>query len=212
MTQLWSTLLTFLFAHTQLGRCFSYVFDCLSLFDDVLANPDEAPICRSAPGRRNIEGLIARLEDWIAFLITARAAELAGLNLTYREARHVEVWTPHAARDWSSLMQRYQHLRASFNNIERLARRRAARLKRERAANPLHLDAAHQSSTLRVDPAALRAVVASDRRVASTSASHWGRWIARACAQDGGGRAHARGPPPAHFPELQIPSPQPPRD
>ena len=137
MTQLWSTLLTFLFVHTQLGRWFTHVFDCLTLFEDVLANPDEAPICRSAPGRRNIEGLIARLEDWISFLITARAAELAGLNLTYSEGRHVEIWTPHTARDWASLMQRYQRLRASFHNIERLARRRAAKLKRERAATPL---------------------------------------------------------------------------
>ncbi len=55
MTQLWSTLLTFLFAHSQLGRWFSDVFDCLSLFDDVLANPDEMLACRSAQGRRRIE-------------------------------------------------------------------------------------------------------------------------------------------------------------
>ena len=44
MTQLWSTLLTFLFAHSQLGRWFTHVFDCLILFEDVLANPDEAPL------------------------------------------------------------------------------------------------------------------------------------------------------------------------
>ena len=134
MIQLWSTLLTFLFAHSQLGRWFSDVFDCLSLFDDVLANPDEALICRSAPGRRNIEGLIARLEDWISFLITARAAELAGINLTYSEARHVEIWTPHAARDWASLMQRYQRLRASFHNIERLARNHFRTVQRDKGA------------------------------------------------------------------------------
>ena len=198
MTQLWSTLLTFLFAHTQLGRWFGHVFDCLTLFDDVLANPDEMLACRSAQGRRRIEAYIARCEDWIQFLIQARAAEIAGINLTFVEAKRSEFWTPHVPRDWASLMQRYARLRASFNNIERLAKRRAARMKRERAANPLRLDAPHQSTS-----PALCAVEANDRCVASTSALHWGRWIARPCAQDGGGRAHARGPPSAHFPGIQ---------
>ena len=126
MTQLWSTLLTFLFAHTQLGRWFGHVFDCLTLFDDVLANPDEMLACRSAQGRRRIEAYIARCEDWISFLITARAAEIAGINLTYVEAKRADFWTPHTPRDWSSLMQRYKRLCASFKNVERLARRRAA--------------------------------------------------------------------------------------
>ncbi len=83
MTQLWRSLLAFLFAHTQLARWLSHVFPCLCLFDESLADPGEADASHSREGRRMIESLIAGCEDWITFLFNARAAELACLRYTY---------------------------------------------------------------------------------------------------------------------------------
>ena len=67
-----------------------------------------------------------------------------------------------------------------FEDRERLAYLRAERLKREREASPLRLDASHRSTS-----PSLRLVEATHRSLASTTPQEWGRWIARACAQDG---------------------------
>jgi hypothetical protein len=195
MTQLWSTLLAFLFAQSSLARWITRVFSWLQLFEDVLANPGQHLICRSPEGRIKLESLIARCEDWISFLTNARAAELAGFNYTYAENKSRIFWTPHRPRPWPELMQRYHRMRDSFTLIERLAQRRAARLKRAMAGtaldHPLRLDAPHRSTS-----PALRAVAARHRSLASLRATHWGRWIGAYSRRDGGGAPlHARGPP-----------------
>ena len=141
-------------------------------------------------------------------MIYLRACEIAGCHsrsrgfepdFTFTGSRH----TPETC--WRS----FRRLVHRFEDRERLAYLRAERLKREREASPLRLDAAHRSTSpaLRAEEANHRALF--DVQLASLSAQHWGRWIARACAQDGGG-SRARAPPSTPIAHSRLP--QSPRD
>ncbi len=134
-------------------------------------------------------------------LIYLRACEILGIrsrakDFTPNRTASRSGRTPQAC--WTS----FRRLVTRFEDYERLAQKRAEGLRAEQS--PLRLAATLQSTS-----PAFHAVEANHHCLASLSAQHWGRWIARPCAQDGGGLfAQPRGPPPPHYPE---PEPTPPR-
>lgn len=114
----------------------------IAAMDAVLADPEQAADMRTHSGRRMLEGAIAFAETWINIVIAARAVEMLGLP---RHACRFETrwtgWEPSAPRTFDSLMQRYERMRAALYAVERLARRRAAQIRRALAADASGHDA-----------------------------------------------------------------------
>lgn len=107
------------------------VMDWRAQMDGILADPELVRDLReTTSGRITLEGAIAFGEHWINIIIAARTCEIAGLSRTAGFAPAWKGWAPARARSWGELMQRYRRLCASFNAIERAARRRAARIMR----------------------------------------------------------------------------------
>ena len=119
------------------------VLDFIRTMDSILSDPEQAADMRTHAGRKTLESAIAFAETWINIIIAARAVEMLGLP---REAcrfdTHWTGWAPATPRAFASLMQRYERMRASLYAVERLARRRAAQIRRAMAADPLGLEAA----------------------------------------------------------------------
>jgi len=154
-------------------------------------------------GRRELEAGIAFGEDGINIMIYARTCELLGLTPIIKSPIFQE---PAKSRPIAELLTRHARMLDRLRTFEQRAQRRAARILRQiEQAGPLGLDASHQSAS-----PSLRLVEANHRalfvvQIASLSAQHWGRWIARVRAQDGGGSHDARGPPPTPYCLLPIP-------
>ena len=87
---------------------------------------------------------------------------------------------------YREMHRRFTQTTRFLADAHRLITRHAKRI----AKSPLRLAAMPQSTS-----PALRAKEENHLRVSSSSASRWGRWIARPCAQDGGGAALPRAPP-----------------
>ncbi len=161
----------------------------------------------SEAGRRELEAGIAFGEDGINIMIYARTCELLGLTPVIKRPIYQE---PAKSRPIAELLACHARMLDRQRTFEQRAQRRAARILREMAhppyGGPLRLDATHQSTSpaLRMveDAVSLLEVLPRRRR---------GRWIARTCAQDGGGCASPRGPPPLDFSDFTNP-PQSPRD
>ncbi|MDP3492232.1 MAG: hypothetical protein Q8R82_03895, partial [Hyphomonadaceae bacterium] len=137
-----------------------------------------------------VEAHIMVIEHGVQLLITERARQIAGLPFIYTARLKPPVL--HRAKPPRQILARLSRAAALFHDLERLAQRRAKRMQRERIESPLRLAPSAQSTS-----PALRAEEENHRRLSSSSATRWGRWIARTCAQDGGGHfAQPRGPPP----------------
>lgn len=107
------------------------VLDWRARMDGILADPELVRDLRETEsGRITLESAIAFGEHWINIIIAARTCEIGGLSRTTGFAPAWKGWSPARARSWGELMQRYRRLCASFNAIERAARRRAARIVR----------------------------------------------------------------------------------
>lgn len=107
------------------------VLDWRLRIDGILADPELVRDLRETEsGRITLEGAIAFGEHWINIIIAARACEIAGLSRTAGFSPAWKDWAPARARSWGDLIQRYRRLCASFDAIERAARRRAARIVR----------------------------------------------------------------------------------
>ena len=104
----------------------------------------------------------------------------------------------HASTDLLALWKSFHRLLEKVDDYERLAHLRATRLKREAEQYPLRLAATLQSTSPALCAMEANRLRLFDVQIASTCAQHWGRWIARPCAQDGGGGAFPRGPPTPH--------------
>ena len=180
MQQLWRTLLAVLFPLDRIVRVLGILLEGLDYLDGLFAAPEDTP-----ENRRLIEGAIIFFEHWVNLLTAIRAADMLGLPHPKWDAP-LHIWQPHTPRSWDDLIKRYTRMRLSFATIERHARRRAARFKRERSDSPLRLAPSAQSTS-----PMLRMEEEKHRRLSSSSASRWGRWIARPCAQDGGGEARS---------------------
>ena len=147
-----------------------------------------------------VHAALADAHTKLDLMIYLRACEIAGVrcqsrgfepNRTTTRSRH----TPDTC--WRS----FRRLVHRFDDRERLAHLRAERLQREQAQSPLRLDASDRSTSPMLlmveDLSVMRDVLHRLRR---------GRWIARSCAQDGGGSLRTRGPPPS-FPKTRTASP-----
>jgi hypothetical protein len=109
------------------------VLDWRARMDGILADPELVRDLRETEsGRITLESAIAFGEHWINIIIAARTCEIAGLSRRAGFSPDWKGWAPARARSWDELMQRYRRLCASLNAIERAARRRAARIVRQR--------------------------------------------------------------------------------
>ncbi len=110
-------------------------------------------------------------------LIYLRACEILGIRSRAKDFKPNRTTTG-SGRTPQSCWQRFRRLALRFQDYERLAQRRAERLRAEQS--PLRLAATLQSTS-----PMLRMVEANHRHLASLSAQHWGRWI-DAKHRDGG--------------------------
>ena len=145
-------------------------------------------------GRRELEAGIAFGEDGINIMIYARTCELLGVTPIIKSPIFQE---PAKSRPIAELLARHARMLDRLRTFEQRAQRRAARIMRENThppyGGPLRLDATHQSTS-----PAFHAVEDAARALEVLHRRRRGRWIARPCAQDGGGCASPRGPPPTH--------------
>ena len=120
------------------------VMDWRLRIDGILADPELVRYLRETQsGRIALESAIAFGEHWINIIIAARACEIAGLGRHAGFSPDWKGWAPARARSWADLMQRYRRLCASFDAIERAARRRAARIVRLAQACAFDAPAGH---------------------------------------------------------------------
>ena len=189
MIDLLITLLRILFPLDPVARLREITRDYINAIVTCLEDPHRREMIADTPHlRAKLEADIAALEHGIHLLIHERARQILGLPYTYTP--RIPSPEPRRARPLTQIIARLGRMAALFHNLERLAQRRATRMKRELEENPLRLAPSAQSTS----PAHC-AEQENHLRVSSSSASRWGRWIARPCAQDGGGAALPRAPP-----------------
>ncbi|MDP3493435.1 MAG: hypothetical protein Q8R82_09990, partial [Hyphomonadaceae bacterium] len=123
-------------------------------------------------------------------LIYLRACEIMGTRSRARDFKANRT-ASRSGRTPQACWRSFRRLIIRFEDYERLAQKRAESLKHNHAQCPLRLAATPQATS-----PSLRLVEAKHRCLASLTSKKWGRWIARPCAQDGGGtHAQPRGPP-----------------
>ena len=132
-------------------------------------------------------------------LIYLRACELTGLRSRARDFTPNRTATS-SGRTPQDCWTSFRRLVLRFDDRERLAQKRAERLQREQAQSPLRLRTACASTS-----PALCAEEENHRRLSSSSAQRWGRWIGASSRRDGGGCASPRGPPLNH--DFRLPTP-----
>ena len=118
-----------------------------------------------------LEAHIIVAEYGVHLLIHERARQLAGLPFIYTP--RLSLPERRRARPLHEVFARLSRLAKLFDNLDRLAHRRAQRMRLELNANPVRLDASHRS----ISPS-LRLVEANHRssfniQIASISAQHW---------------------------------------
>ncbi|GEM_PF-431995 len=202
MTELFLVLLRILFPLDPVARLreitreyLNWLVTCLedpAKLNDFLTNPEACA---------GVEAHVIVIEHGVQLLINERARQIAGLPFIYTE--RLKLVRLHRAKPPRKILARLNRAAALFDNLERLAHRRAKRMQREHSENPLRLDASHRSTS-----PALRAVEANHHCLAALSAQHWGRWIGASWRRDEGGLfAQPRGPP--NFPTADFRNPTP---
>ena len=156
---------------------------------DMLADPEWIEEFKEySDARAMLEGMIASAEEGVKLLIHERACQILGMPYFY--TRRPQEHPPRRARAMSDITARLTRVLALQDRLEPLAQRRAQRMRRELEANPLRLDASHQSTS------SVLCMVEDLARLPEVLSRCWrGRWIARPCAQDGV-NSRVRGPPP----------------
>ena len=133
-------------------------------------------------------------------LIYLRACEILGIRSRARDFKPNRTTTG-SGRTPQACWQRFRRLALRFQDYERLAQRRAERLRTEQS--PLRLAATLQSTSPALcaeeDSVTLLDVLPRRRR---------GRWIGASSRRDGGGCASPRGPP---LPAISAIRPNPPQ-
>jgi hypothetical protein len=156
MQPIWRSLLVFLFAHSLLARWMARIWTWLERMDARLADPASCEVFATEQGRRIFERLIVQGEDWLGFLVFARAAEIAGLGYTYTDRTDPSLRPPSTPQSFPDLLRRYHRLRHGFSRLDRLARRRAVQLKSLLSRDPLCLLSAAQTPRRRLAAPAQR--------------------------------------------------------
>jgi hypothetical protein len=136
------------------------------------------------PALRQSEWNVLQMQAVGAKLILeGRQLDLMTLSWNWVIAADFNTQPPATYRE---MHRRFTQATRFLADAHRLITRHAKRI----AKSPLRLAATPQSTS-----PALRAEEENHLRLSSSSASRWGRWIARPCAQDGGGAALPRAPP-----------------
>ena len=147
-----------------------------------------------------VTAALADAHTKLDLFVYLRACEIAGLRSRARDFTPNRT-TTRSGRTPQDCWSVFRRLVIRFEDRERLAQKRAERLVRETNESPLRLRTACASTS-----PSLRLVEATHRALASLTPKEWVRWIARPCAQDGGGLfAQPRGPPPN--PDCRLPIP-----
>ncbi len=152
-----------------------------------------------------ISAALADAHAKLDLLVYLRACEIAGIRSRARDFAPNRTAT-RSGRTPQDCWFSFRRLVLRFDDRERLAQRRAERLQRETSESPLRLDVSHQSTF-----PMLCMEEEKHSCLASLTPQEWGRWIARSCAQDGGGLfAQPRGPPQTPMSEIKPSASQPP--
>ncbi len=161
----------------------------LTMFADDLALDD---ITHDPAYRATLAAAFFDAHRKLELLIYLRACEIAGVRPRITSFKPDYSHTNSSA-DVIKLWRSFQRLVARFDDYERYASLRAERLRAEENDYPLRLAATLQSTSPALCAVEANSPFQLNARFASISAQHWGRWIARPCAQDGGGCASSRG-------------------
>ena len=189
MTELFLVLLRILFPLDPVARLreitreyLNWLVTCLEdpqKLNDFLTNPEACA---------GVEAHVIVIEHGVQLLINERARQIAGLPFIYTE--RLKLVRLHRAKPPRKILARLNRAAALFDNLERLAHRRAHRMQRDRANNSLR-----HAATLQSTSPMLRMVEDTAHALEVLPRRRRGRWHARACAHDGGGCASPRGPP-----------------
>ena len=203
MTELFLVLLRILFPLDPVARLREVTRDYIHWLVACLEDPQKLDDFLNTPEAcAGVEAHVIVIEHGVQLLITERARQIAGLPFIYTE--RMKPPHLHRAKPPRKILARLSRAAALFHDLERLARRRAQRMQRDRANSPLRLAPSAQSTS----PTRC-AEEENHRRLSSSSAPRWGRWIARSCAQDGGGLfAQPRGPPNISMSEIKPSAPK----
>jgi hypothetical protein len=194
MGQMLLILLRILFPLDPVARTRELMRSWLGMVMSWVADPEELEAYAYwTEDRARLESCICFLEYAMQVLIHDRSQQMLGqryVHVPLQDKPHIR-----HPKSLNQLLKRLAQLARDFHNLDTLAARRADRMRRERDSDPLRLAATPQSTS-----PSLRLVEANhqhplDVQIASTTSQKWGRWIARSCAQDGGGGAFPRGPP-----------------
>jgi len=190
MTELFLVLLRILFPLDPVARLREITREYLNWLVTCLEDPAELNDFLTNPEAcAGVEAHVIVIEHGVQLLINERARQIAGLPFIYTE--RLKLVLLHRAKPPRKILARLNRAAALFDNLERLAQRRAKRMQRELANNPLRLAPSAQSTS-----PSLRLAEANHHCLASLSAQHWGRWIGASSRRDGGGLfAQPRGPP-----------------
>ena len=159
----------------------------LRTFDSIL-NTDFDRYAHTEAGRREFEAGIAFGEDGINLMIYARTCELLGVIPIIRRPIFQE---PAKSRPIADLLARHARMLDLLRTFEQRAQRRATRILR-------------RAAKLQSTSPAFHAVEDTMHALEVPPRRRRGRWIARTRAQDGGGCASPRGPPPQQLRFSQI--------
>jgi hypothetical protein len=169
----------------------------LAMFADDLALDD---ITHDPAYRSTLAAAFFDAHRKLDLLIYLRACEIAGVRAKITSFKPDYSHTSSSA-DLIKLWRSFLRLVAKFDDYERYAVKRAERLKREDTTippslrdSPLRLDAPHRATS----PGFAGGGPTTHTDLEVLPRQRRGRWIARPCAQDGGGCALARGPPSRH--------------
>ena len=138
MTELFLVLLRILFPLDPVARLreitreyLNWLVTCLEdpqKLNDFLTNPEACA---------GVEAHVIVIEHGVQLLINERARQIAGLPFIYTE--RLKLVRLHRAKPPRKILARLNRAAALFDNLERLAQRRAQRMQRELANNPLRL-------------------------------------------------------------------------
>ena len=133
-------------------------------------------------GYPNFERMLNELNAGIDLIVYQKARALLGLRpASWKRPRQLPL-EPTRSRSFAEFWARLEACAERLADLDRLARRRAERLKRLlNRADPLGLEPAHALFT------ASTIKMTARRSCLPLLQRNWGRWIARSCAQDGGG-------------------------
>ena len=170
----------------------------------MFADDDDLVLMEDDPERcAMILAGIADANVKLDLLIYLRACEILGIRSRAKDFKPNRTTTG-SGRTPQACWQRFRRLALRFQDYERLAQRRAERLRTEQS--PLRLAATLQSTSPALcaeeDSVTLLDVLPRRRR---------GRWIGASSRRDGGGCAFPRGPPLPAISPIRPDPPQTPR-